>query len=264
MNETSTENIGRVPKILFFDLEVTPLLVWTYNAYEGNALRIEEDSKIMSVAWAWGDGKIQYKGLHECKGYKPSRFKINDSELVELVYDLIEEADLVIGQNSINFDMKVLRARALAHKLPPLKPVLMEDTLKIAKRYFKLPKYTLEELCRYVGIEGKTELKHSDLLWGYLEGDTKKGKLMKAYNVRDVEITRKFYNEVKGWHLSHTNLNFIYRRPLRCPTCLSEKYHKRGFDNFKRTGTRQRYICQECGKNFYGPIIKDGYSVGQY
>ena len=243
-------------KTLYFDIEVSPILSWTYNAYEGNSLRIEQDPKIISFAWQWeGDDEVYCMTLADYKGYRPNRFKINDKKIVTDLHEVLSRADVVIGQNSNRFDLTTANARFLYHGLPPIEKKVLIDTLRIAKSHFRLPKYTLDDMLRYVGLIGKTKVKHSDILWDCLDGDLEYWEKMKEYNKQDVIITREFYLKIRGFHHTHPNLSFFTRVPNECPKCHSKKTIKRG-RGLVRGGYRRKRQCKDCGGYFSSEIIK--------
>jgi hypothetical protein len=242
---------GHDPKVLYIDTEISPILGWTYRAYEDNLVRIEQDPKIVSVSWAWGDGRIEAKALPDFK-YKANRFNIDDGDITLFIYDLVKEATIIVGHNSRRFDVRVIQSRFFAHGLRSPARLVVEDTLAIARRYFMLPKNNLEEVSRYLGLPlRKTKVKHSDVIWDCLDGDEKAWRKMKKYNRRDILLTREIYKAMRGWHIQHYNLNLVKRDGNACPTCLSENVHPDGH-RYCKTFVRQKYECRNCGRHWSG------------
>lgn len=250
---------GEEPKRLYFDLEISPMLAWSFNAYEGNALHIEQDPKILSVAWQWeGEKEVKVKCLADFDGYKPNRFKIDDKKLVYKVHQILTDADVIIGHNSDNFDIKIANARFFHYGLEPIAETKRFDTLKKARKYFKMPKNTLDDIYRYVfKQQGKATVKYSDVLWDCLDGNESAWRAMKKYNQQDVVITRELYLRMRGFDKNHPNLSFFTRRPNECKTCLSTKIHRRG-RKWMRGGLRWEWRCETCKASHYSEIIKDG------
>lgn len=249
---------GQEPKILYWDLETSPILGWTWTGYNvDRILGIEQHTKILAVGHRWeGESKTHVKGLDDFKGYKPDRFNIDDEQIIAYIWGLLDDADVIIAQNGDKFDSRMANARFLHYGLKPPSPYIQIDTLKIAKKYFKLPFYSLDELLKYVGLKGKVSTGGMQLWFDCMDGDPKAWKKMKKYCKNDVELLPQIYDLMKGWHKTHPNLSFFTRIDKECPTCLSDNIIKRG-KRWVRTGYRQEYSCKDCGSWFRGQILKD-------
>lgn len=250
---------GHTPRILFYDLEISPMLAWVYQAYDANTIKTEQAPKIISFAYQWSDEKtIHCKVLSDYKGYKPDRFNIDDKQVTVDLYNVMSEADLLIGHNSDNFDFKIANARFAYYGLDPLPNQRYYDTLKKARQLFKMPKNNLDEIYfYYFEEEGKTKIKHSDILWDYLAGDKKAHEHMRAYNKRDIEITRAIYEKMSPFDKRHPNLTLLQRDGSRCKVCLSDKLERKPQSWYLRSVKRQRFKCLDCGHNNYIGRLKD-------
>lgn len=239
---------GRKPKILYFDLEISPMLVWTYSAYEANALNIKMMQQIVSFSWQWeGEKVIHVRVLPDYKGYKPGVTRLDDKALVKELHEVMEEADVLVGHNIKDFDVKHAKARFIYHGLAVSKKWVIEDTLKMARKYFKFPKNNLDFLTEQFGLGKKTDVKHSDVIWKCIEGDMKAWKAMAIYNVQDIKLTRGLYKKLAPWHETHSNLNFFLRKQRTCPVCLSER--KGRFVKYRYGKTiKKQFQCRDCGK----------------
>src|SRR2546422_497509 len=101
-------------KTLIFDIETSPLVAYTWGAYEQNIIEEIEESKIISIAYKWlGEAKTHVYALPDFKGYKEG--KIDDFELCKLFHKVIEEADLVVAHNGKAFDCKTMNTRFFAN-----------------------------------------------------------------------------------------------------------------------------------------------------
>lgn len=248
-------SIAKTPKVLFWDIETSPILGWVWQAYETNVIRIEQDVQIISVAWRWQhESKTHVIALPDFPGYRAG--KINDKYIVRKIWDLLNEADIVIAQNGDKFDIRIAQARMMAHGIPPFKPVTQIDTLKLARRYFNMPMYKLDEMLRYTGLPGKISTGGKDLWFDCMNGNMDAWKKMKEYNKNDVEIMPALYDKMKGWHKGHPPLTYYTRHNHSCPVCLSTKIQKKG-EKYRATGYVQEYRCTECGKYSTGPLIRD-------
>lgn len=251
---------GRDPKVMVFDLEISPLLAYTFGAYEANAQKIERVSQIISYAYSINNGPIKVKALPDFKGYKPGVSNLDDKALVNELYEVMSGVDMVVGHNIKKFDMKHANGRFIYHDLQPLKKLMVEDTLFMAKKYFKFAKNNLDYLCEQLGIGTKTDKKYGDLIWGCIDGDMKMWNTMKKYNKQDVAINQKLYEKLSPWHGNHSNLNLIKRGGQLCKICLA---NNRPGDDIRMGGTswgktfgRQIYRCNIDGHAWRGERLE--------
>jgi uncharacterized protein YprB with RNaseH-like and TPR domain len=238
-------------KILYIDIETAPSLGWVWQKYETNVIDFQRDWYVLSVAWKWAhEKKTNVLGLIDFPDYKKDIE--NDKHLIEAVWKLLDEADIVIGHNADSFDLPKLNTRFLTHKLKPPTPYKTVDTLKIARKVFRFDSNKLDDLGRYLGIGRK--LPHTGFhLWrGTMTGDPKSWTLMKRYNVRDVILLEKVYFLMRAWHPTHPNVN---QGEFACPKCSSFKVQKRGF-SYTPLRRKQRFQCQSCAGWFEGPAKK--------
>lgn len=241
---------GKKPRVLFVDLENTPLLGWAWDGYETTILEIEQDPRLLCFSYKWqGENKIHNVALRDFK-YKGNRFHIDDWPVVEKLWHLFNEADMIVAQNGDRFDIRVANARFLQHSLQPPEEYKTVDTLKVARKYFKLAFNSLDHLCRFLGIERKADPGSKKTWFMCMDGDKKSWDTMVYYNNKDVECLINVYDRMKGWHKSHPNLSMITRNNHECPTCLSKNLKRDGF-RLNRTGKYQRWVCYDCGASSY-------------
>lgn len=257
---------GRKSRNLYYDLEVAPALGWFFgNGYQTNIYHVETYPKVISYSCQWeGEKEIFGKTLADYPGYKPSRFDIDDTKLVKELHEIMEEADVLIGHNSDKFDMLHINTRFLENQLLPLDKKIQIDTLKIARKYFKMPRNNLDEIYRFIYKKpGKTKDRYNDLIWPCLDGDKGAWKKMLKYNKRDVFITREVYRAMRGFHHTHPNLNFFTRGEKTCGNCQKQTLMKDGL-RYRKAGIFQRYRCKNCGHPVVGEkVTKDVEPVKQ-
>lgn len=247
--------IGREPRVLFVDLENSPLLGFAWDGYETTLLDIVQDSKILCFSYKWQhEKKIRNVSLLDFP-YKPNRFKIDDSKVVTELWGLFNEADIIVAQNGDRFDVRVANARFLAHELPPPSPYVTVDTLKIARRHFKLAFNSLDHLCRFLGIERKVDAGGIHTWWKCMDGELKAWKHMIYYCNADVDRLVKVYDKMKGWHKTHPNLSLFTRNDDCCPRCQGTDYILNG-KRLVALGWRQEYKCNGCGGYWRGMVIR--------
>lgn len=232
-------------KVLIFDVENTPSLGWTWGKYEQNVLEFEQEWYMLSFAYKWLDKKTtKVLGLPDFDGYDKDR--TNDKKLVQELWNLLDEAEFVIGHNVDAFDVKKANARFLFHGMNPPTPYHTIDTLKIARRYFKMNSNRLTDIATYLGIGEKIDTGGFKLWLDCMAGDKKGWNLMKAYNKEDVNLTERVYLKLRHWMTNHPNLNVLDGKLDSCPICSSTNIQRRGFAT-TRVSKYQRWQCTDCG-----------------
>jgi len=247
---------GREPIRCAIDLEISPMLVYTYEAYEGNALKVKVAPQVVAASWKINDKPIEVRVLNQYKGYKSGIFNLNDKPLIKELHEVLDGVDILYGHNCKDFDVKHVKSRFIYHDLDVPKKWVIEDTLKIARKYFKFPKNNLDFITELLGMEGKTDVKHSDVIWKCIDGDPKAWKAMADYVRQDIKITHALYQKLAPWHETHYNLNFIKRKgTIACKVCLGTDLMLKGYDYSGRTFCRQKYKCKTCGHLFRGERV---------
>src|SRR3989304_2967217 len=130
------------PRICLYDIETAPSLGLYFDRYrEGNIISEVREWHIMSFSYKWqGDRKIHYHCLPDYPSFEKDIH--DDKALVSDLHRLIySEADCLIAHNGDRFDQRRTKARFFKHGLPPPPPIKTIDTLKIAKRVFKLARW---------------------------------------------------------------------------------------------------------------------------
>lgn len=231
-------------KILLYDLEVTPILGWTYGTYDTNVIRIERDSYIMCFSYKWyGNDRIINVSQPNMESYKDDMY--DDRELVGQLWRLMDVADVVVAHNANRFDNRIATARFLHHGLGPPSPYKSVDTLQIARRYFRFTSNALNNLCQQLEIGSKPPETHGKLWRGCVDGDMKSWKLMSRYCNRDVELLDGLYTTLLPYIKNHPNMAND-GNPDVCPKCGGTELHYRGYAHTS-VATYRRVQCQECG-----------------
>ena len=169
----------------------------------------------------------------------------NDFEVVYKLWQLLNEADIVIGHNSDAFDIKKANARFAYHNIGPTNHYQTVDTLKIARRYFKFNSNRLGHLGEHLGLGGKETTGGFQTWAGCMKGDPKAWATMKKYAKQDVDLLVDVYERLRPWATNHPNRNVIDATSHACPTCGSNKLQKRG-NRRTRTMVYRQLQCLRC------------------
>lgn len=233
-------------RIVSFDLEVAPALGYFYPpTWETRVLKVKERQRLMSFAWqVVGEKKITAHNLSQMDTYKVDPF--NDKLLVQKLHEVMSSADILLGQNSDQFDVKMANYFFILNDLEPIPPTKYIDTKKIAKRYFRFMNNTLDNLGEELGFGGKTEITYAHL-WvpAYLEQDAKSWRLMDKYCKNDVDKTTKIYLKMQPFMHSHPSLSRITGEYDSCPRCGSYSYRIKAYRT-SETARYHQYQCNDC------------------
>ena len=235
------------PKILLWDLETAPNISYTWpGKYEVDVIDFVRPWYALTFAYKWlGDRKVGGYSLPMFKGYKQD--KANDRALMQKLWSLMNEADIVVGHNAAAFDNKSAFARFLYHNFQPPAPFKTVDTLLIARNGFKFNSNKLDDLGQHFGFGHKMIHTGFDMWRGCFERDERRSwKLMLEYNKRDVELLEKVYLRLRPWMKNHPNYNLIAGTTDHCTNCGKPSLIVRGYYNTSG-GRRQRLQCTDCG-----------------
>ena len=245
---------NKEPRILLYDIETAPNLAYVWGKWEQDVIAFKEEWYMITFSWKWlGEKDTHVLSLPSFKRY--SKDKTDDKNLIVALWELFDEADIVIAHNGNSFDQKKTNARFIYHGLPPPSPYKQIDTKLIAKRYFNFNSNSLNDLGQYLKLGEKLKTGGFDLWLGCLSGDKKSWKTMCDYNKQDVILLEKVYLKLRGWDQQHPNVNLISGDKTNCPSCGSDHYKKRGL-NYTKVHTYQGYQCLDCGRRFQGELIK--------
>ena len=234
-------------RTLFIDLETAPNLGYTWGKWEQNVIEFKEYGYILCFAYKWlGDKTVRTSSV--AKG-------TNDKKVVDELWQVLQDADIVIAHNGQAFDVKKANARFAFYKLPPPSAYHMIDTRTLARKYFKFESNKLDELCKYLGIGGKMETGGFQLWLDCMAGNKQAWKKMLAYNKHDIVLLENIYNRLRPWMTNHPNVNVLSGKLEACPICESTKLQRRGY-GITRTGRKQRFQCQACGGWSFSKVEK--------
>lgn len=238
--------MGRAFKRLFFDIETSPNIVFSWNV--GYDIRINYENIIKERAIIC----ICYKFEGSDKVYSLTWDKGNDKAMLKKFAGIVNEADEVIGHNSDRFDIRWVRTRCIFHGISMTHDIKSIDTLKAARGKFKFNSNKLDYIGKYLGVGEKMETGGFDL-WKdiVMKNDKKALDKMVSYCMQDVVLLEKVFQRINPYIPAKTNAAIaLDRSHIHCPECLSEKTivnkHKVSAAGHKSVGMQ----CRNCGKYF--------------
>ncbi len=247
-------------KVLLVDIETSPLISYTWGVWETNVIQIKKDWHILSFVAKWhGTNKVISCSLPDFPRFKKD--KDDDKDLVQELWNLFNEANVIIAHNGNSFDIKKANARFIANGLTPPSSYKTVDTKLVAKRYFAFDHNSLDELGRYLGLGRKVSTGGFSLWLECMAGDKSAWKKMMAYNKQDVLLLEKVYEKLRPWIENHPNIGLILDKPQCCPICgQAGRLQARGF-SYTKVSRKRRYQCQDCFGWSTGKAEKTGITI---
>lgn len=233
------------PKILIFDIETKPLKAYTFRAWGDQYIpheQLTEDMAVLSWAAMWhGSKKILYQDNSKAKDFS------KDKTLLKRMWELLDEAEVVVTQNGKKFDVPKLYARFIINGMKPPSPFKHIDTKKIANK-FGFTYANLAYLAKILKTKHQ-KLTHSNFpgmsLWmECLKGNGRAWTEMKKYNKHDVLVLSEVWEKLEPWDNS-VNFNLYSEEIVNGCNC-GGKFTKNGH-HYSDGGKFQRYCCNKCG-----------------
>lgn len=257
-------------RVLVFDIETAPILGHVWSIWEQNVglNQIKTDWHILSFAAKWlGDpvSKLMYMDQRDAPNIE------NDRALLSAMWDLLNEADVVITQNGVSFDVKKLNARFILNGFPPPSPFKHVDTKLIAAKKFGFTsnklEYMTDKLCKKY-----KKLKHHKFegfeLWREcLAGNKAAWREMERYNKHDVLALEELFFVLAPWD-TYLNFSLYEDSDAHVCSCGSTRHRKQGFA-YTAAGKFQQYQCTKCGAwtrgkdNLFAKSKRKSLRVGQ-
>jgi DNA polymerase III epsilon subunit-like protein len=217
-----------IPKVLLFDIETAPLLVYTFGIFEQTIQpsQVAEDKYILSWSAKW---LMSPEIMHNRVTGRES-VKRDDKRIVKSLWKLLDEADIVIGHNSIKFDEKQMNAKFIEYDLKLPSPFQSIDTLKIVRNVASFTSNKLDFLLGKFKMAQKTPNEGLPLWIRCKHGDEDALKEMDKYCQNDVRILEDLYLFLRPYAKAQPNMS-IYNEIEKefCPICGSDKIKWGGY-----------------------------------
>lgn len=178
-------------RVLVVDIETKPMLANVWGLFDQNISlnQLEDEGGIFSWSAKWiGEKEVFYKDV---KGVMRK-----EKQLLKPLWQLMNEADIIIGQNSNKFDIKKLNAKFLEYNLGAPSEYKKIDTMLLARKHFSFVSTKLEYMSKkFCKIK---KLAHSKFpgqeLWNACKRGNKQAWIeMQRYNKQDVLATEELF-----------------------------------------------------------------------
>lgn len=240
---------GKKLKYCYFDLETSFMISYHFDIWNINIpmSQVIKQSHLLSASWAFNDEEPQGIRL------TPEDVKTgNDLEVVVKLIEAINKADCIVTFNGKKFDVKKLNTRALYWGLPPVVIPRHIDLMQDAKRVFKFPSNSMQNISQYLGENGKIATGGSRL-WqrcseyeNYEVCDSALQEML-DYNLQDINATRDLHRRFMGWSKNTPNIGVMTKQV-------------QGKDLKEDT----ELLCVHCGSSDVSKILVDGVAKQGY
>lgn len=219
---------GNTPKILLYDLETSLIKGYFWGLFKQNIPigAIEEDWYIIcwSAKWLGQDEIINASVHNKFEEDYTGRYRFNERYLVEKLWALIDQADVVIAYNGKKFDKKKMNAKFLEYGLPEPSPYKIVDPYLIVKGNFSLTSGKMDYVAKYISDIEEGKLKTNLKLWlDCMKDDEDALDRMQDYCDGDIGVLERVYLAIRHWDKNSPNLAVHYddEKP-RCNSCGSD------------------------------------------
>lgn len=235
------------PRVLVIDIETAPVFGAVWGLFNNflSLEQVKEDWYIMSYSAKWvGEDTLIYR---DQRNVHPMD---NDSEMLQDVWKLLDEADIVVAHNGRRFDTKKINARFILNGMTPPSPYRVSDTLETAKRNFAFTsnklQYLTDKLC---DTKKRSHSKFPGyVLWQQcLLGNMEAWDEMELYNRDDVLSLEELYLIMLPWDDKAPNHgNFVDSDSPVCPKCGSVHLELQAKPYRTNVGQYELFLCNAC------------------
>lgn len=231
-------------KILLFDTETSLINCFTFGTFQQNISigAIVQDWHLIcwSAKWLFGS-----EIMSDCLTPEEAA-KHDDKRICESIWNLLDQADVVIAHNASGFDVPRVNTRFLLNGMTPPSSFRTFDTLTMARKEFSNTSNKLDYWNRILGLPQKKDAP-LELWMKCFYGDKQALAEMLDYNKNDVDILEDFYLRIRPFAKNHPNLNLWNENEVSvCPNCASENLSWGG-NYYTPTGRYEAFRCLDCG-----------------
>ncbi len=232
--------VTKMPRILALDLENSPNIAHVWGLWQQNVSlnQLMASAEVICFGARWvGETEVEFRSVyHDGKDV-----------MLQRAWDLLNEADAVMGWNSKGFDMKHLNREFLEAGMNPPSPTIDLDLMLTVKANFRFPSNKLDYVAQQLGLGAKVQHEGHTLWVKCMAGDPEAWEDMKTYQIQDVDLLIPLYERLLPWIKGHPNYGLYSGETQCCPNCGSTSLRPAGTT---KTGasTYARFLCKDCGK----------------
>jgi len=244
----------RLPKVLLIDIETSPNLVhvWQMWQVDVNSDHIVSPVRMLCFSAKWlGDEEVLFY----------SEFHDGKARMLDALWQLLDEADIVMHYNGKKFDIPHINREFLMRGYTPPSPYKQIDLLHTIRRQFNFPSNKLSYVSKALGTSGKLNSVGYDTWKACMVDDPVAWQKMKKYNIQDTAVLEEIYMKIRPWIQNHPSFSAISGKSLpNCPYCGEDRLKPDGF-YYTSVSTYIRYNCTNCGAYSRGTTKTAGTNV---
>ena len=178
-------------KILPLDIETAPNRAFVWGLWDQNVAtsQVIESSYILCWAAKWLDGKEMF--FDSVRSGRPP------NEMLARIWELLDEADVVVHYNGLKFDIPTLNKEFIKHGMPPPSPYKQLDMMRVVKQAFRFESNKLDYVSAALKIGQKTKHEGFALWVKCMDGDPAAWRKMERYNKGDVRLLERLYKRLR-------------------------------------------------------------------
>lgn len=242
---------GPGPKILTLDIETAPLQGYFWGLFDQTIglNQLSKDWYILSYGAKWADGPVFYEDVID-DGF-------SDERIVRNLRTLLDQADIVVTQNGVKFDIRKIRSRWMFYEIPEPSRFAQVDVQVQNRRLAMHTSQKLQYTAEYVAKSYKDQ--HANFpgfeLWREIIEKRPRAEEarqeMRTYCMQDVEATWEVYLKTRHRIQNHPNVALYYDDDvMRCRVCGSTELEEIG-KSYTNVNVYPMYLCK-CGAHLRG------------
>jgi len=236
-------------KILLFDIETSPMEVFVWQLKQHGWISPESIIKDWSIL-TWSAKWLFSDQIMSARVSADEAYHRQDDSIIRPLWDLLDEANIIIAHNGARFDVRRMNARFALNGLNPPLPYRVVDTLKVARQQFDFSSYKLDYINKLFGLDQKDHPGYG--VWktavsgGIAESDAALEE-MRGYCDNDVRILEELYVQIRPWIKGHPNLGlYIDTDGSACTNCGNVNLDWGG-KYYTPAGRYLAFRCTGCG-----------------
>lgn len=186
----------------------------------------------------------------------------DDTRIMQSIWMHIDAADIIIGHNLDQFDIRKINTRCVIHDIQPPMPYQTVDTLMVARKQFGFTSNRLDYLAKQFGVARKADNGGMERWLGCCDGVPQDLLDMVAYNKQDLIPTEEIYLKMLPYMKAHPNMGLYFDGDSDvCYKCGSTdlswpegKFYHTGVNKYSA------YRCNQCkspGRSRFSAMSKD-------
>lgn len=227
-------------RVLYVDCETFPIEAYVWGLWQQNVSlnQIKTPTIMASFAAKWrGEKRTVFHSVHHD----------GRAEMVQKLWDLLNQAQVVVTWNGNKFDLKHFNREFVEAGLTPPSPFKSLDLLTVARGQFYFPSNKLDYVLGALGLEHKVSHEGFGLWLKCMAGDEKAWAKMRTYNKRDVTALEEVHDRLLPFVKGGPHMGLLDGRDEdSCGNCASTDLERRGFA-YTPLGQFQQFRCRPCG-----------------